>query len=315
MSPCRVSIPTLVLATVVSCAEPPARVASQPLASSSAPTGNPVASPPSESPSNPSQPQDSQVSSPSPQQPVSEPVATPVVREQLQVKVAGQLETWKLVWRNTPQLICDKPEFDCPCIGFRYGERGVLDLIRSRLNAPDDVLALTPLFAGREHPAEMNEAALQRWPVRDTDYERFTFGPPIEKEISSRPLVQIMKIADYNHDGQASEFVLQIGTEPCGHSDTVLIGVTPKHPTLHVFASAEEPSEPLITERRVWENLLTSKGKAVVTVLTCGDHGSETEIDTELRVDAKGLHDVSLTYECTDNFKRGKRIPADQLER
>ncbi|HEX2882486.1 MAG TPA: hypothetical protein VHO25_23355, partial [Polyangiaceae bacterium] len=156
------------------------------------------------------------------------------------------------------------------------------------------------------------EAVLQRWPVHETDHERFKSGPPIEEEIASRPIVQIMKLGDYNHDGQASEFVLQLGTEPCGHSETVLIGVTPRKPTLHAFASVEEPTKPLINERRVWEKLLTSSGKIVVPILTCGDHGSETEIDVEIRADTKGLHTTSLAYECNDNFKRGKRIPLNR---
>ncbi len=312
----RIFIATLIFVNLIGCAKPPASNSAQPPSLPSEGPANPAAFSSSSPAINQGEPAASALASPLP--PVSEPTPTPVVREHRQVQVAGQAETWKLVWRNTPQLICADPDFNCPCIGFQYGERGTLDLVRSRPGATDDVLPLTPLFTERENPAAaegFDEAALQRWPVLDTDHERFKVGPPIEKEIASRKSVQIMKIADYNHDGQASEFVLQIGTEPCGHSDTVLIGVTSKHPTLHVFASAEEPGEPLITERRVWEKLLTSKGKAIVTVLTCGDHGSETEIDAELRADAKGLHDASLTYECTDNFKRGKRIPADQLER
>lgn len=308
-----ISVAILILASLLSCAEPTAPVSSRAPASPSESRERPASSSPKVAPISSGEPSDNEVS-PSPQQPASEPAGPPVVREQRQVKFAGQAETWKLVWQNSPQSVCDNPTFDCPCIGFRYGERGKLDLVRTRKSAPDDVLALTPLFQDTENPAGaegFEEAVLQRWPVRDSDNER----QPSQTEIATRPVVQIMKVGDYNHDGKASEFVLQIGTEPCGHSDAVLIGITPQHPTLHVFARAEEPNKPLVTERRVWEKLLTSKGKALVTVLTCGDHGSEIEIDAELRADAKGLHETVFTYECTDNFKRGNRIPAGQLER
>lgn len=225
--------------------------------------------------------------------------------------VAGQTETWRLVWLSPPQLVCDKPEYTCPCIGFQYGERGKLELVRSRPGVPDEHFPLTPLFSESENPAgiEMiDEAVLARWPVLPDDYERHAVGPPTNAEIASRAPVEIMNIADYNHDGHATEFVLQVGTFPCGHSDAVLVGLSPKQPTLHVFGTAEEPDEPLHVERRSWNELLKSAGATRHTVLQCGDHGSEMEREIDLRADSAGLHVKYIEYECGPNFERGRRI-------
>ncbi|HTM44480.1 MAG TPA: hypothetical protein VL137_05965 [Polyangiaceae bacterium] len=239
----------------------------------------------------------------------------PIIREEQTVVVDGKSETWRLVWKSPPQPICDNLEFTCPCIGFQYGETAQLDLVRVRSELPDDRLPLTPFFAGAENPAMesgVDGAVLQRWPVLESDVDKYVFGPPSNTEITSRPLVRIMNIGDFDHDGRATEFVLQIGTEPCGHSDTILVGISKSQPRLHAFTTGETPGKPLVTERPAWDALRNSSGIAHYTVITCGDHGSETEIDLILTANRNGLHASEQAYECDANFHRGRKIHAPQ---
>jgi hypothetical protein len=95
---------------------------------------------------------------------------------------------------------------------------------------------------------------------------------------------------------------------PCGHTETVLIGVSPARPELHVFGTAEDPHEPLVLARQAWDQLRDSRGSIRYTALRCGDHGSEIEREVELKVDRAGLHATWFEYTCVGKFRRGQML-------
>ncbi len=237
--------------------------------------------------------------------------AEPVLREDDTVVIGGVTEHWKLVWQSEPSLIC-VPEGDdaqdwytCPCMGYAFGERGSLDLVRSKPGKSDEILHLTPLFSDSESPAD-GQAALQRWPVLDADNQWYDSAPDdVMDQIRKRDPVKALQFADYNHDGQATEFLLQVNVAPCGKKEMALIGVTKANPALHVFGTAEHPDKPLMLYEYVWKDLLESKGDVTRIEWSCGDHGSEEQQEMHLHTDATGIHATELTYACDKNSEKG----------
>jgi hypothetical protein len=247
-----------------------------------------------------------------------------VVREDDVVTAHGMQEHWQLIWEHAPSKICfphkdvDTGWETCPCQGFAFGEAGILDLVRKRAGHPDEVFPLTPLFGEAENPAneeESAEAVLQKWPVRESDYkwQIDTLPKNYMKQIAERKIVKIMKFGDYDHDGQATEFPLEIGAGPCGHTASVLIGISKANNKLHAFGTADHPSQPLVLDTHIWGDLLKSNGDLTSIELSCGDHGSETQQEIHLITDSSGIHAERLTYQCRDDFKRGNLISRESL--
>lgn len=232
-------------------------------------------------------------------------------REERAVTVGGVAETWRLEWLAVPAPICqplDERSYTCPCAGFAYGEAGELDLVRLRDGREIDRLHLTPLFSGErteagDPPAE-GLAALRRWPVREIDPEAFERASPtgkreFQKRVLKRKPVRILALADFNHDGWATEFVLPLGTLPCRKRQSVLVGLSPGRPKLHAFASADSPNRPLILEAEAWKDLRDAKGPIRVLESPCGDQGSEEHRDLVLQIDARGIHAARETFGCS----------------
>jgi hypothetical protein len=222
-----------------------------------------------------------------------------VVRERQRVMVGSQAEAWRLEWRKPPELNCDPAGDDwytCPYDGFAFGEEGELDLVRQVPGKPDERMHLTPLFKlGFDGEAI---ARLPKWPVLKGDMDRKD-SPGFTKMVYSRPIVRIMKLADYDHDGRATEFVLQIGAGPCGHRQTVLVGISRANPKLHVFGTVAHPDAPLVLESPdAWKQFLRSKGSCTVVSWPCGDHGSEEKVDIELVAETEGIRAFRLRYTC-----------------
>lgn len=179
--------------------------------------------------------------------------------------------------------------YTCPCSGFEFGEKGDLDLVRERPNAPEDRLALGHLF-------EDGDAVLPRFSVVEAEREKAVV--PTQAVLQKRPLTPLMKFADYDHDGRASEFVLQIAAFPCGHRTSVVVGIDKKNSKLHVFSSVESPKDSLALESPAdWEKVRT-KVPVTLTEWSCGDHGSEDEETMQLSVDWAGLHAVHHKKKC-----------------
>jgi len=242
--------------------------------------------------------------------------AEPVVREQRTAVVAGVEEVWQLVWDGQPATVCGPEDISnattCPCAGLAYGEHGKLSLVRRRADKEVERMDLRPLFGLDPFDGPGDEvkdsAYLQRWPLKDDDLDREKREPDLAAEIKQRPAPTIMTFADYDRDGRATEFLLQVGTLPCGKLQYAAIGVTKKNPRLHALTSVAHPKKPLVMPRHAWEALLKGPGPAAVTTITCGDHASENR--GELVVSAKGgaIRVKSRAFSCPAKGRREKLI-------
>lgn len=243
-----------------------------------------------------------------------------IVREQATVHRGAIAEDWRLEWRTPPKDACvpeTAMDITCPCVGFSYGQRGILDLVRHRRDAGDERLPLTPFFQYGETPIyseiphDSTEAVLQRWPVFGADFsvdDRDELGRRVRK----REAVSTLRLGDYDHDGQATEFVLQVGTLPCGKRESVLVGISAAHPALHAFSSIAHPDQPLVLEATIWEALL--KPDTVTAVeWACGDHGGDTQTEVRIVVTSRGFDGVRSEYECGAHGKGTKLLSSSRL--
>ena len=149
-----------------------------------------------------------------------------LVREEKSVAVDGATEVWRLVWKSAPGPACsadDVEAFTCPCTGFAFGEAGQIDLVRLKDGHEIDRLSLTPLF--RDAPVHPAEAIVQRWETHHGDIT--SDARQLTRRVHNRPVVSVMDLADYDHDGRSTEFFLQTGTLPCGKRVGVVIGLWP----------------------------------------------------------------------------------------
>ena len=233
------------------------------------------------------------------------------VRAERTVQVAAVQERWQLVWLTPPAPACT-PEtgrddwMTCPCDGFAFGEQGHLALTRRRRNQPDESLVLDKYFdAVVSRPGV---AVLQRWPVIDSDLAA-PMSAERERRVRARPAANPMIIADYDHDGRASEFTLKVGNSACGHDEVVAVGVSRRHPELHVFGTGAHPNVPLVLQSGDWDALRRSKGRVTVVEIACGDHGSDQQLELRLDPRPDGIRADSVAYSCTGpNSSRGLRL-------
>jgi hypothetical protein len=164
-----------------------------------------------------------------------------------------------------------------------------MDLVRVRPGAAEERLSLNGL---------LSEVVSNLWVTRAHQDPKDTRDFVPDDEVMKKPLVSLMRFADYDHDGQATEFVMTLPAygAACGHySEAVVLGISKAKPHLHPFG-VKLPSE------RDWESLRTAKAGEAVQVfdLRCGDHGnSDQEQSRLLTWDSKGLHEVSKTQPCS----------------
>jgi hypothetical protein len=210
-----------------------------------------------------------------------------VIREQKAVLVNGAREFWQLEWAGAPLAACGADDVTsalaCPCSGFAYGEAGRLSLVRLRPGAEQERLELASFFKGQAVPVAGGLAVLQRWrPIpatadnEDDDWHHAS-DLNFQQRVRARGASPAMRIADYNHDGMASEFLLQVGTKPCGKHVLVLVGVSRFNQRLHVFASAEAPDTPLELGPRVWAAVRKHAEPVRVVEWPCADRTDDVE--------------------------------------
>ena len=210
-----------------------------------------------------------------------------LVREQKAVAVNGVKETWRLQWDAEPESACGPEDMEvalaCPCSGFAYGEAGRLSLVRTRPGKPAERLELAPFFKEAGIAGAAGNVVLQRWrpiPAAAHDEEddwHHAADFDFLKRVHARGSTGILNLADYNHDGQATEFLLQVGAGGCGKRRMMLVGVSRYNPRLHVFASAEAPDQPLALLAPVWAAVLRNSKPAPVAESSCDDRGSAVE--------------------------------------
>lgn len=221
---------------------------------------------------------------------------TPLIREEQTVLLNGKPEIWRLQWAKPPIAYCEANEgdFNCPCEGFSYGEIGELFIVRLRDGREIDRLPLTKLFD------QTDGAAIQRWPTDGHDLE-LSKRDDFARLVSKRPTSRVMHFADFDHDGQSTEFFLQTASEPCGKITGVVVGISAKNNRLHVFSSVAKPGKPLVLFKREWQALLTNTtGQTHVVDWTCDDHGADSQTELTLRWFAGVIGGDRLEYECSD---------------
>lgn len=229
----------------------------------------------------------------------------PVVRERRRVVVGADTEEWRLEWTSRPHWVCtgEDDALARPCSGWTFGESGPLVLVRRRANGVEERLSLDRFFG--ETPDGLRVGVLRRWPTWPNDFDsRCDDSAAVEKAlrrpIRTRPVVTVMCLGDYDRDGRATEFVLEIDPYRRG---SVLVGMTTHNPRLHLFGTALHPDSELVLGPNQWDALLRSPDGHVVTLnLSCGDHGSDEEQKMELRTSPEGIHATLYTYACDEHF-------------
>lgn len=240
------------------------------------------------------------------------------VREASTVKVGGAVETWRLVWTGPTRQACGVNEEDvsltCPCSGFAYGEAGALALVRLKGGHEVERMKLAPLFENSfDQPAKAGEAAL---PLREADFAdmaRFMdHDPRLRGEIARRPATPIMRFADYDHDGHATEFLIQVGTLPCGKRQYVALGVSADAPHLHALGSAAHPGKPLVLPAQAWAALAARAQPGAVDTWQCGDHGSERHTDVVLSTAKGRIRALSRSFSCPEDGTRERLVESSE---
>lgn len=224
------------------------------------------------------------------------------LREEQTVTTARGQEVWRLVFAEAPTPACGADDVEmsltCPCSGFAYGEQGQLALVRLVGGREIERLDLTPLFDDAETP-EGAVAIVQRRPARDGDLERFyADDPKLAKEIAQRPVTHVMKLADYDRDGRAEEFLLQVGTLPCAKHQYVAVGLPRGEDRLRPL-SASGDEAPLVLPLEAWTALRDGKAPTTVETLACGDHGSEARDDLEVFAHDGEITVAGHSFPCT----------------
>lgn len=239
------------------------------------------------------------------------------IREDHKVVVDGVEELWRLEWAGPTSQVCSPDEPDvwmtCPCSGFAFGESGELVLVRKKPRQEDERFELAPLFTGEyDTPGEEGQVVLRRWDVDRGDMEAGK-SPDFAARVRARPVATVMRFGDYDHDGRPTEFLLQIGTLPCGKKMSVAIGVARSTGRLHVLSTVEHPERPLVMQSSHWEALRRAKAPIKLVDWLCGDHGSDSETELELSTDKDGIHATRTEYKCDENGKRGGLITKEAL--
>ncbi|MFZ5891910.1 MAG: hypothetical protein ACOY0T_12720 [Myxococcota bacterium] len=224
-----------------------------------------------------------------------------MLREEQRVIIDGIAESWRIVWRGQPEPICDlEAGFTCACRPYAYGETGVAELIRSRAGYPDQVLPLAQVFVGegdvvRPSP---NHAILRRWPVHDPDFKAED-PAALAQQIRARPVVRVMELQDYNHDGWAAEFELAVDTTGCADLRSVIVGVTRERNQLHALSSVTNPTRALLLQPKAWKALLSVSGRPATTVeFECDFRGGDTQVEVELKALQGRIFATRREYAC-----------------
>jgi hypothetical protein len=240
--------------------------------------------------------------------------ADPLIRQQKTIIVDGVEEVWQLRWEKPPEPVCAADDAEvsltCPCTGFAYGEQGNLKLVRNRPGSPEETLALDPFFVDPGFGGHTAGASVvQRWqPVLGDDNDwKHANDKDFATEVRKRKPTDLMTFADYDHDGRATEFLLQVATKPCGKRQMVLVGISQSNPHLHVFSTPEKPHSPLVLASWEWEGLLKSEHLSIID-WQCGDHLSGVEWRASLEANHGVLHAKFQSFECQPGGSAVKMI-------
>ncbi len=217
--------------------------------------------------------------------PDAQPMRT--IREERHMRVGDKDEIWRLEWDGNPSHGCmpkdpvdpkTEDDYDVAgqwCSGIDYCELGArLFLTRSINGQVIDELEIKRIDGDQLQDGP----CLPKWPMYEGDGELYSKYPwdKFIQEVRLRPLVDIMRFHDYNHDGLDAEFVLFAGWGSAGDTKHyVLIGLPSPKSKLQVFGTVENPSSPIkFGKRSAWEKVRAAKlGEPVITKSCDGSLG------------------------------------------
>jgi hypothetical protein len=235
----------------------------------------------------------------------------PMARETKTVVIDGVTETWTLRWRARPEAFGFLMP-DCRNMAFTYGEHGLLDLERARPGAPLETLHLDAVLDAKT-PAPISVVT---WPQRAGD--GLAKGETVKGalEIVARPVIELMSLRDYDHDGLAAEFPLTIDEEHCNPL-TVLVGVDRRTNKLRALSGRKDPSHAVVLPNHSdWETLAAAKGDVAISTIECGNHFSGAWEDLLFHATATGMEVTARTFACAPGdggAVRGKLISSVEM--
>jgi hypothetical protein len=189
---------------------------------------------------------------------------TYATREICKVPVDGVDETWTLRWRNRPRRESGSKT-----------EEGSLEVARAHPGAPLDTLLLDGFFA--DGVAKLFDYAWADVVLRS------------DPGLDSCGLVT-MHLADYDHDGRATEFVVKIGQET-ERTPSIVVGISRVDPRLHAFGTRADPNHPLVLANPWdWGEVESAGGPVPLLQTECAE-GARYEETVIVRF-AGGVFDV-----------------------
>lgn len=217
------------------------------------------------------------------------------VREEQRLTLDGQEEVWQLVWTGPVRDFCEavSPEMamTAPCAGFSYSQTGRLSLRRLRDGQVIDRFDPGPAFGDASDLVAGNREAgwsvLPRHGVREDDYGRWLEDEgKFLQSAEQRPIVTLMRFADYDRDGRSAEFLLQTDIEPGGKPLYASIGLPAGRERLDFLRSMGQPGRALVLNGRAWAALRDQTGSVTVPRRACGAPGAQARSDYILSADA-----------------------------
>ena len=109
-----------------------------------------------------------------------------------------------------------------------------------------------------------------------------------------------------DRDGNATEFLIQVGTLPCGKLQFAAVGVSADEPHLHALTTVEKPDTPLIMPLNAWQALLKRPGPSTVQIWDCGDHGSDIRSELVVSANDGEMHAKQRDFSCTNDSPSAK---------
>lgn len=187
--------------------------------------------------------------------------------------VDGVEEEWRVRFVTPPGENPPLPEDEWNCIDgfFNRFDRGhaVLERLRDgvvidRLDDPCGPSGGGQLCASR--------LLIPRHVAPDTPGRRSL--PPATTD--RLPWRTWLDLADYNHDGQATELAIDVGHLACGVEVSAVIGITRGRRRLHVLRWADGQEMTLAVGAAWWDEVRASPRGERLTI-ACGNHGYDGE--------------------------------------
>ena len=156
-------------------------------------------------------------------------------------------------------------------------------------------------------PTEENDIIVQRWLTED-GHSAKPESAGLEEMMAGRLPVQLMTFADYDHDGEKTEFFFRTGSTTCGRVDGIVIGISKNNPRLHAFGTATDPHLPLILSQKQWEDLSKAWRTLETIQVRCGEDGADKETTLRLGWNLTGITAEPRQWTCPGGCKSGRLV-------